>query len=342
MVAIKSGDADRFIARPDPGRPVVLVFGEDAGLVSERVGALVKASVDDVNDPFSLVRLDGDALTAEPQRLVEEAQTIPLFGGRRAVWLKAGSRNIAPAVEALLALPAIECRVVIEAGDLRRNSPLRALCERAKNAAALVCYSDTERDLERLIDSELRAAGLAVKPDARALLIPLLGGDRAASRNELRKLALYAHGRGEIGPADVAAVVSDASGLAVEELVDSAFAGRSAELETQLANARTEGIAVGTILFNAQRQLAQLHKWRTAIEAAGGRVSVDNLMPPVHFRRRDIVETALKQWNAARLTTAMAELAAAVLAARRTSVLAESIAARALLNLAVKAKRSAA
>ena len=37
-------------------------------------------------------------------RLVEEANTIPLFGGKRAVWVKVGQRsNIAPAVEMLLA-----------------------------------------------------------------------------------------------------------------------------------------------------------------------------------------------------------------------------------------------
>src|SRR5208282_4456925 len=113
MAAVKAADVDAFITRPDPARPVVLVFGPDAGLVSERVNALVKASVDDPNDPFSLVRLEGEELSANPGRLVEEAQTIPLFGGRRAVWVKAGSRNIAPAVEALLALPASECRVVI-------------------------------------------------------------------------------------------------------------------------------------------------------------------------------------------------------------------------------------
>src|ERR1700734_1471447 len=181
MVAIKAADADAFVARPDPARPVVLVFGPDAGLVSERVNALVKASVDDVNDPFALARLEAEDLGAEPSRLVEEAQTIPLFGGRRAVWVKAGSRNIAPAVEALLALRPIECRVVIEAGDLRRNAPLRALCERAKNAAALPCYADSERDLARLIDAEMREAELTLKPEARAMLIPLLGGDRAAS-----------------------------------------------------------------------------------------------------------------------------------------------------------------
>jgi DNA polymerase-3 subunit delta len=342
VTAIKGAEVERFIARPDPGRPVILVFGPDAGLVGERVNTLIKASVEDVNDPFSLVRLEGEELVADPARLIEEAQTIPLFGGRRAVWVKAASRNIAPGVEGLLALPALECRVVIEAGDLRRNSPLRAICERAKNAAALPCYADGERELERLIDAELRAAGLTIKPDARAQLLTLLGGDRAASRNELRKLALYAHGRGEIGADDIVAVVSDASALELDELVDAAYAGRLPELEAQIAKARIAGAPVGSMLFAAQRQLAQLHRWRVAIEAAGGRFSVESLVPPVHFRRKEIVEAALRQWNAARLATAMTELAEAVLAARRTPALADIIAERALLGLAVKARRSVA
>jgi DNA polymerase-3 subunit delta len=342
MVAVKASDVDTYLARLDRAAPVVLIFGPDAGLVSERVNAVIAASVDDPADPFSLVRLDGEDLSAHPAWLIEEALTIPLFGGRRAVWVKAGSRNIAPAVEELLALPACECRVVIEAGDLRRNAPLRALCERAKNAAALPCYADGERELGRLVDSEMRAAGLTLAPDARALLIPLLGGDRAASRSELRKLILYAAGNGTIGIDEVTAVVSDASALALDDLIDAAFAGRPAELETQLAKARAAGSAVGSIFFAAQRQLAQLHKWRTAIEAAGGRFSVDALQPPVHFRRKNLVEAALRQWNAPRLAAAMADLADAALASRRTPALADTIAERALLSIALRARRSAA
>jgi DNA polymerase-3 subunit delta len=341
MVAVKASDADAFLARPDPARPVVLVFGPDAGLVSERVNAIVKSSVDDRDDPFSLVHLEGEEVAANPGRLLEEAQTIPLFGGRRAVWVKAGSRNIAPAVEELLALPRSECRVVIEAGDLRRSAPLRTLVERAKNAVALPCYADTERDLARLIDAEMRAADLVLKPDARAVLLPLLGGDRVASRNEIRKLALYARGRGEVGVDDVTAVVSDASALALDDLVDTAFAGRPADLEALLAKVRTAGNPVGSIFFTAQRQLAQLHKWRTMIEE-GAPFSLDGLQPPLHFRRKSLVEAALKQWNAARLAAAMAELAAAVLAARKTPALAETVAERALLSMAVKARRAAA
>ena len=341
MVAIKAGEIDAFVARPDPARPVVLVFGPDAGLVSERVDALVSSAVEDVSDPFALARLDGETLVAEPTRLVEEAQTMPLFGGRRAVWVKAGSRNIAPAVEALLGAPLAACRIVIEASDLRRNAPLRTLCERAKNAAALPCYPDSAKDRARLIDEEMRAAGLTLTPEARALLLPLIGGDRAASRNEIRKLALYARDRGQVGVEDVAAVVSDASALALEDIVDAAFAGRPAELEAQLAKARTAGTAAGSLLFNAQRQLALLHRWRLAIEG-GAPFSLDAVQPPLHFRRKASVEAALKTWSAARLAVAMAELADAALDSRRRPALADTIAERALLAIASQGRRSAA
>jgi DNA polymerase III subunit delta len=346
MVAVKAADVDAFVARPDPVRRVVLVFGPDAGLVGERVRAILAASVGDVNDPFALARLDGEELAAEPSRLLEEALTMPLFGGRRAVWVKAGNRNIAPAVEALFAdalfaAAAPTCRVVIEAGDLRRNAPLRVVCERAKNAAALPCYADSERDRARLIDQEMQAAGLSLAADARAALIPLLGGDRAASRSEIQKLVFYAHGRGQVSVEDIAAVVSDASALAVEDIVDAAFAGRPGELEFQLGKARTAGTSAGSILFNAQRQLAQLHKWRLAIERGRG-FSLDAVQPPLSFRRRPLVEAALKSWSTTRLATAMADLAEAVLQSRCNPALADTIAERALLAIAASGRRTAA
>lgn len=341
MVAIKAANVDAFVAHPDPARPVVLVFGPDAGLVSERVNAIVKASVDDPGDPFALARLEGDELASEPSRLVEEAQTIPLFGARRAVWVKAGSRNIAPAVEALLALRGCDCRVVVEAGDLRRNAPLRVLVERAKNAVALPCYADDDRARTRLIEEEMRAAGLTITPEARALLVPLLGGDRQASRSEIAKLALYARGRGQVGVDDVTAVVADASALALDEIVDATFAGRPAELEAQLAKARTAGTTPASILFAAQRQVAQLHKWRTAIEE-GLSFSLDAVQPPVNFRRIGVIEAALKSWSAARLAATMADLADAALESRRKSALAETIAERALLSIAANARRNTA
>jgi DNA polymerase-3 subunit delta len=340
MVALTSRQIDAFVARPDTARPIVLVFGPDVGLVRERAEALIRASVNDVHDPFSLARLDGDELAGEPGRLVEEAGTIPLFGGRRAVWVKAGGRNFTAAVEALLAAPAPDCRVIIEAGDLKKNSPLRIACERAKNAVTLPCYADTDDSIRRLVNDEMRGAGLSIAPDALAALVPLLGGDRLATRSEIGKLALYARGKSRVELDDVMAVAADASLLALDGLVDAAFARRLAEVEFQFAKARTAGTSPDRMVSAALRQAAVLHRARLDVE--DGRSigeAVGAMRPPVHFKRAPLVEAALKAWTVARLEHVIAQLAEAALEVRRQGDMAETIAQRALLSLAQGARR---
>ena len=340
MTAIKASDVDRFIAAPDPAQPIVLVFGPDAGLVRERVDALVRASVDDPNDPFALARIEGDELTGNPARLVEEAHTVPLFGGRRAVLVKAGARNIAAAVETVIAAPSPECRVIIEAGNLSKSAPLRALCEKAKVAAALPCYADSERALLQLIDEEMRAAGLSIAADARSALVVLLGGDRLASRNEVRKLALYARGQKSVELADVMAVVADASEMAVDGVVDAVFAGRTTEVDGEFSKARASGSSPAAIVSAAIRQVANLHKMKLAIEGGDSiEFAMKRAAPPVHFSRERQVGEALRSWTPARLVRAMEQLAEAALDVRRNAPLAEAIAQRSLLSLAVSARK---
>src|SRR5450432_524257 len=134
MVALRGREIDAFLARPDPGRPIILLYGPDAGLVRERADALMASAVDDPSDPFSLVRMDGDELASEPSRLVDEAMTVPLFGGRRAIRIRAGGKSFASGIDTLADMKPKDCRIVIEAGELRPDAPLRKACEKAKSA----------------------------------------------------------------------------------------------------------------------------------------------------------------------------------------------------------------
>jgi len=340
MVALRGKEIDSFLARPDAGRPIILLYGPDAGLVRERADALMASAVDDPNDPFSLVRLDGDELAAEPSRLVDEAMTVPLFGGRRAIRVRAGSRNFASGVDTLADLPMKDCRIVIEAGELRPESPLRKACERAKTAVAIGCYPDTERDLAKLIEDELRISNLRLAQDARAALMSLLGGDRQASRNELRKLALFAHGKGEITLDDVITVVSDASELKLDAIVDGAFAGNVALVESEFAKAMVAGTYPGVIISAAQRQAAWLHKSALVIaDGTPASVVLEGGFPRLHFSRKAAVEIALRNFSAQRLVTVIDQLATAALDMRKQASLAAVIGQRALLSIAANAKR---
>jgi len=340
LVALRGKDIDAFLARPDPGRPIILLYGPDAGLVRERADALMASAVDDPNDPFSLVRLDGDELSAEPSRLVDEAMTVPLFGGRRAIRVRAGSRNFASGVDTLADSPIKDCRIVIEAGELRAESPLRKACERARTAVAIACYPDGERDLARLIDEELRVSNLRIAADARAVLMGLLGGDRLASRNELRKLTLYAHAAGEVTLDDVMAVVADASELKLDPIVDAAFAGNAATVESEFAKAMVAGTYPGVIISAAQRQAAWLHKSALAIAEGTPASSVlEGGYPRLHFSRKGAVEVALRNFSPPRLVGIIDQLAIAALDMRKQTALAAAIAQRTLLAIAVNAKR---
>jgi len=298
------------------------------------------SAVDDPNDPFSLVRLDGDELAAEPSRLVDEAMTVPLFGGRRAIRVRAGSRSFAGGVDTLAEIAIRDCRIVIEAGELRPESPLRKACEKAKNAVAIGCYPDGERDLARLIDEELRPSNLRIAQDARATLMGLLGGDRQASRNELRKLALYSHGKSEITLDDVITVVSDASDLKLDPIVDAAFAGNAAVVESEFAKAMVAGTYPGVIISAALRQAAWLHK--SALTVADGTPLssvLDGGFPRLHFSRKGAVETALRNFSPPRLVVIIDQLGTAALDMRKQTSLASAIAQRTLLAIAANAKR---
>ncbi|QQO37475.1 DNA polymerase III subunit delta [Bradyrhizobium diazoefficiens] len=340
MVALRGKEIDAFLARPDAGRPIILLYGPDAGLVRERADALIASAVDDPNDPFSLVKLDGDELSAEPSRLVDEAMTVPLFGGRRAIRIRAGSRSFASGVDTLAEMPVKDCRIVIEAGELRPESPLRKACEKAKAAVAIGCYPDTERDLAKLIEDELRIANLRIAQDARGALMSFLGGDRQASRNELRKLTLYAHGKGEITLDDVMSVVADASELKLDPIVDGAFAGRPDIVETEFAKAMIAGTYPGVIISAAQRQAAWLHKSALAIaDGTPASAVLDGGFPRLHFSRKSAVETALRNFSVARLAAIIEQLATAALDTRKQSTLAAAIAQRTLMAIAANAKR---
>jgi DNA polymerase-3 subunit delta len=340
LVALRGREIDAYLARPDAGRPIILLYGPDAGLVRERADALLASAVDDPTDPFSLVKLDGDELAAEPSRLVDEAMTVPLFGGRRAIRVRAGARNFASGVDTLAEMQLKDCRVVIEAGELRPESPLRKTCERAKTAVAIGCYPDTERDLAKLIDDELRQGNLRIAADARATLTDLLGGDRQASRNELRKLVLYARGEGEVTLDHVKAVVSDASDLTLDPIVDGAFAGKPDLVETEFAKAMVAGTYPGLIISAALRHAAWLHKSALAIaEGTPASAVIDGGFPRLHFSRKPAAEVALRNFSPTRLLGIVDQLGAAALDTRKQPSLAAAIAQRTMLSIAVNARR---
>jgi DNA polymerase-3 subunit delta len=325
MVQVKPADADRMLAKPDPAVRVVLVYGDDEGLVSERAGRFAEAVTGKDGEHL---RLDMSALSDNPGRLADEANAIPMFGGRRAISLRvSGNRSIEDALHALLEQPPKDSWVIVIAGELRKSSPLRKLAENAKGVWAVACYADTARDLDRLIDEETKASGVTIAPDARELLKNLIGSDRLLSRAEVQKLCLYAIGSPGITADDVRALIGDGGASALDETIDALAAGDSPALDRGYRRLVSSGTPGFVIAGAAQRYFNFLEKARAAVDQGSSPdAAVKSAIPPIYpFARQTAVARQVERWAPARIERALSMLDAAVLDSRRNGNLADAI-----------------
>lgn len=333
MVAIKNHEAERFLARDVGSYTAFLVHGSDVGLVSERVRRIVKGLVDDPGDPFQLVRLSGDDLGGDPARLADEARTVPLFGGRRAVLVDASAaKKVEAAVDLLLSLEGA-CPVVLATGQLKKDAALRKAVERSRTAAAIECYPDSEEELARLVEAEAAAAGLTIEPDARGLLVSLIGSDRLASRSEIAKLILYAHGAASITADHVVEAVADASVQANDDALDAAFGGDMAKLDAALNKLHLGPVEAGLLLAAALRHAVALH--RAKVSGSGEDSPFRFALPP---KRRSAIDRQLAALGPDTLARTIARLGEAVALVRREPRLAVDHATRALWGVALSSR----
>lgn len=338
MAEVKGVEADRLLRNLPRGVCVFLVCGVDSGLVSERVAVILKSSVADIRDPFQVVELDGNSVASDPNALLDEVYTIGLFGGRRAVRINAGSRAIHSTIESILRDPPQDCVILIEAGAIKADMPLRKLIAGAKNGIVIDCWTDDLRQIEALIDEEVASAELQIDPAARTLLASLLGADRLATRSELTKLMLYARGRSIITEDDVEMSVSDASTSAFDDLVWHAFNGGQAAVEDALERHVTHQdlMAIPALML---RHCALLHRLRSAFDAGQDLDAVVGQAYRVSFKRKAMLKTQVRMWTSPALTSALAYLKATVARTRQEAQIAGLITERSLWAVVSSARR---
>lgn len=343
MAEIKAHEFDRLLPRATELYRIFLIYGPDRGLVSERAEALAEKAGVKLDDPFSFTRLDFSDLQGDPGRLVDEVNAMGLFGGSKVIWVR-GSGSDKALVDALQALTGgsiPENFLIIEAGDLKKTSGLRKAGESGKFSVAIPCYADDVKSLNALIDAEMAAENLRISSDARSLLLESLGGDRIASRNEIRKLALYCRGQGMVEETHVVEIIGDASSISTDDAVDCVLKGDLPGLHRALQRITNSKTPIFLVLQSCLRQFQLLDAMRAEMDEK--RLPSAQVMQTagrhIHFKRKPLVERALRGWSADALARETNRLQNAVLQSRQRNALEDTIASQTLLATALQSSR---
>jgi DNA polymerase-3 subunit delta len=318
----------------DPGAcRVVLLYGEDHGMIRDRAASLVRAVAGSLDDAFKVAELGREDIG----RLADEAASLSLTGGRRVVRLRETTDAATGPVTAILSGPA-PALVVLEAPGLATRSRLRTLVEGAPDGVAIACYPEEGRALTETIRSVLTQAGVGIDADALEWLSDQLGADRVSTLQEVEKLALYAGPGGRVDLEAAMACAGDLAGLSLDDALFAATEGDVVRTDRALELAMAEGASPVGMLRAGLMHLQRLHRVRLAMdEGASLGDAAKSARPPVFFRRMSAFTRALERWPSSALAAAMAGLSDAERGCKRTGAPDEVLARNAVLALARRA-----
>jgi DNA polymerase-3 subunit delta len=292
----------RFLRDPGSVR-VILLFGDDVGMIRERADQVTRAVAGSLDDPFQVVELERE----DVGRLADESISLALTGGRRVVRLREtpDTASISTIVQGILRDNGTNL-IVLEAAGIAARGRLRTVLEAAPNAVAIGCYPEEGRALEETIRHSLAEARVGIDPDAMGWLSGQLGVDRASTRSELEKLALYVGVGRRVDVDSAMACVGDLAGLSLDDALYAAMVGDIATADRALRRALAEGAAPIQIIRAAMGHWERLRQCRTAVDAGEkpGEV-VRSLRPPLFFRRVGPFTRGLSLWPSPAILAAL-------------------------------------
>lgn len=333
---------DGFVKKPPANIVAALVYGPDEGLVRERVRTLIKSALGDANDPFALCEFTAAQLAAEPSKLADEARSISMLGGARAIRVQGGGDSIAKIVEETLKnLKSGSNFIVIDAGELGPRSSLRLLFEKLDNAGAVACYVDDERDVARLLADQLKGAGFRISSDALSHIAANVLGDRGVLRAEAEKIMIYMGEQRDISLEDAEACIGGSATLSLDGLAKLVAGGQFAQAERILQSVLSEGLPAVTALRTLQNYFLRLHVTKGRI-AAGESVdaALAKLRPPVFYKHKDAFIAQTSSWSLAQVEQALLVLQSAEARCKQTGSAPEILCGRALMTLAQMGARA--
>lgn len=286
-----------FLAAPPAACRVVLLHGDDPGLVHERAARIVQAVTG--GDPMRLADIPRDAARDRSLLAAEAAGALLLATGRRAVWVRDTTDAVTDAAAMALAGPGPGLVVLEAPGEARGSKRVRDLLEKAPAPAAQViaCYRERGAALAASIRAILAEGRVEAEAEAVAWMAERLAEDHLLMRRELEKLALYVGPGGRVSREDALACIAEGSALDLDEAILAALAGDATLADRALEAAIADGAAAVQIVRGTMRQVQRLHMAALAVRGgAAPMAALDALRPPVFFRQKPTLERALRFW----------------------------------------------
>lgn len=199
-----------------------LIYGPENHLVSYRFNQIAKKITPDLSDPFLVTNISKERLSNDKSILSDELNSYSMLGGRKLIMIQDCDvllNNILKNVNKS-DIEQTTNFILVQAGDLEKNSYLRKFFEESDNLVAIACYEDSEATVKNILLEKFRKNNIKVSSNQVQLILDRVGKNRMLINNEVEKIITFLGEKKELSDAEIFDIIGLQSESSIEEFLN--------------------------------------------------------------------------------------------------------------------------
>ena len=228
----------------------------------------------------------------------DEANTISLMGGQRLLTIEDPSSFTADSLVHFLDNKKSDALLLIRAGNLPKNSPLRQEAEQNPFVLAFACYEPTELEQQNNIRTILTKAGKKISTDALKYLTQKISSHAGIVDQELDKLLIFLGEESTVSIKAIDEIITDSADVSEDQFCVNVASGQTKKVEKALQALSYQKDSVSGFVYaliNYFTTLSKLVENKQSVENQTKILSKD--LKPSQFKIKDPLLAQSRKWS---------------------------------------------
>ncbi len=280
---------------------IIFLYGNNIGLVE----LLYKKTLDifkiDINDPFSVSKIDGEEFNNSPSVLINNISTLSIFSDKRFILLDLTHISISKSIENII-LKAIEVEndnylLLIKANKVKQNNFTKYF-QNNKNSIIVPCYEEKLKTIRNEISNLFSKHKLYFKDDFINNLTLKFNSDSLNNKMEIEKLDSFLTNNKNVTKEMIFALISSSDDVNLNKVVEYCTNGKVSDALSCFERIYDNQSSSVYLIRMFANHFKLIEKILLLTQNNKNLVNViENFQPPIFFKKKEFIIFQCKLWN---------------------------------------------
>ena len=275
----------------------ILLYGENLGLKKDIKNYLIKEIKKNDENLEQLSFYENEIINNE-EIFFNAAYSGSLFSEKKIITINESGDKIIKKINDIFERGPKNVFFIVIADVLEKKSKLRDFFEKNKNTICVPCYLDSEKDLQIILQLELKKDNITLSREAINLLIEKSNADRNNLRSEIEKIKSYTLNKKKIDLDEIKLLINFSGDYKSDLLINECLSGNILQYKKILSELYLSVINQILLLRILSNKIQRLLKIKEQVNKSSNEEELINtIKPPIFWKEKPIVKKQLRVWN---------------------------------------------